>query len=96
MDNVLNIASTYEAAGYNLVSRNCTTFGMAAAHASGIEVKDAMGTIPIILGGIVILWFPGYNPASMGQSLIQQQNVSKYNNGSGYDGGQPHIESSHH
>jgi hypothetical protein len=72
VDQIFSYASSVELTKYNLNTNNCTTFGYYAAMRAGIVIKDASGSWPF--GGA------GFNPASIGQSLIEGK---YYNAGSG-------------
>jgi len=82
--NILSIAAAFEAAPYNIISFNCTTFVQMTANAAAIKINNAVGGIPTFnlnypFGGILV-WHNGLNPASMGESL-REHNVSWYWNG---------------
>lgn len=66
--NILLLAQAFETQKYNLNFLNCSSFGYIAAVAAGIQIDQARGTWPF--GG------PGYNPASVGQSILE----GKYRN----------------
>lgn len=82
--NILNIASSFEAHPYNLVTNNCTNFVQETAHAAGININNSEGTIPVFTSYPAVPWgmkfVSALNPASMGQSL-RQENVSYYYSG---------------
>ena len=78
--NILNIAAAFEATAYNLIYQNCTSFVQATAHGAGININDAEGWIPIVIPIVGPAFYRAINPASMGESL-RQENVSRYANG---------------
>ncbi len=59
---ILSVISSYSGRRYQLNHRNCSDFGLEAARAGGIDVRDAVGHWP--LGH-------GKNPGSAGQSLLE-------------------------
>jgi RHS repeat-associated protein len=81
--NILNTAADYESSAYNLIYRNCTSFVQATANGAGINIDHSVGTIPIydpsILNPMHLKWYPAINPASMGQSL-RNNDVSRFGN----------------
>jgi hypothetical protein len=59
---VLRVLKSYDAQRYHLNHRNCTDFGLEAAGAGGISVRNAIGNWPLGHGN---------NPGSAGQSLLE-------------------------
>lgn len=60
---VLNMASEFETSAYHLTDNNCTTFSNKAAYIAGIQIYGGKGSWAFLWGG--------YNPASLGQSILE-------------------------
>jgi RHS repeat-associated protein len=74
-NSILSTASLFESQPYNMDSRNCTSFAMAAANDAGIIISESAGTWPQLTYrqpmGV------GLNPASVGQSILEGKFMNK-------------------
>jgi hypothetical protein len=83
LESVLKLAQNYQSDCYNLVTKNCTTFAVAAAAICGISISGE-GQIPLIkaVPTIGIYGEPGIgfnvddrqrgkNPADLGQDMLE-------------------------
>lgn len=68
VNDIFNYAGGVEQTKYNLNTNNCTTFGFFSTMRAGISIREATGTWPF--GG------SGYNPASMGESILEGKYIN--------------------
>jgi hypothetical protein len=63
-ESILKTAEKFESQQYDLCTRNCSSFALAAAQISGIEISETYGYWALGTEG-------GNNPASVGQSILE-------------------------